>query len=59
MKTITTGGTFRFGKRLLYLANALTNQRIGEKGTDDGRWAIDCYRVLLATLDDRDCIIQS
>ena len=25
VKTITTAGTFRFGKRIVYLANALTN----------------------------------
>ena len=40
VKRITTGGTFRFGKRLMYLANALTNQQIGLEETDDGLWAI-------------------
>lgn len=59
VKTITTGGTFRFGKRLLYLANALTNQRIGLEETDDGVWSIYFHTVLLATLDERDYIIQS
>ncbi len=59
MKTITTAGTFRFGKRLIYLANALTNQRIGLDETDDGLWAIYFHTVLLATLDERDDIIQS
>ena len=59
VKTITTAGTFRFGKRLIYLANALTNQRIGMEETDDGLLAIYFHTVLLATLDERDYIIQS
>ena len=58
VKTITTAGTFRSGKRLLYLANALTNQRIGMEETDDGLWAIYFHTVLLATFDERDYIIQ-
>ena len=59
VKTITTGGTFPFGKRLLYVVNALTNQRIGLEETDDGLWAI-CFRTLLmAMFDERDHIIQS
>ena len=44
VKRITTGGTFKFGKRLLYLANALTNQQIGLEETDDGRWSIYSIR---------------
>ena len=56
-KTITTAGTFRFGKRLIYVDNALTNQRIGLEETDDGVWSIYFHSVLLATLDERDCII--
>jgi hypothetical protein len=59
VKRITTGGTFRFGKRLVYLANALTNQQIGLEETDDGLWAIYFHTVLLATHDERDNIIQS
>jgi putative transposase len=59
VKRITTGGTFRLGKRLVYLANALTNQQIGLEETDDGVWAIYFHTVLLATLDERDYIIQS
>ena len=55
----TTAGTFRFGKRLLYVANALTNQQIGLEETDDGLWAIYFHAVLLATFDERDYIIQS
>ena len=49
----------RFGKRLVYLANALTNQQIGLEETDDGLWSLYFHSVLLATLDERDYIIQS
>jgi putative transposase len=59
VKRVTTGGTFRFGKRLLYLANALTNQPVGLEETDDGLWSIYFHTVLLATFDERDYIIQS
>ena len=59
VKTITTAGTFRFGKRIVYLANALTNQKIGMEETDDGLWSIYFHSVLLATFDERDAIIQS
>ena len=59
VKTITTAGTFRFGKRLIYLANALTAQRIGMEETADGLWALYFHSVLLATFDERDYIIQS
>jgi len=59
VKTITTAGTFRFGKRIVYLANALTNQRIGMEETDDGLWQLYFHSVLLATFDERDYIIQS
>ena len=59
VKTITTAGTFRFGKRIVYLANTLTNQRSGMKETDDGLWSIYFHTVLLAAFDERDYIIQS
>jgi hypothetical protein len=59
VKTVTTAGTFRFGKRLAYIANARTNQRIGLNETDDGGWSVYSHRVLLATFDEREYIIQS
>ncbi len=59
VKTVMTAGTFRFGKRLVYIANALTNQRIGLEETDDGCWSVYFHRVLLATFDERDYSIQS
>ncbi len=58
MKKITTGGTFRFRHRLLYLANAMVDQHIGLEETDDGVWNIFFNTVLLATLDEKDYVIR-
>jgi putative transposase len=58
VKKVTTGGTFRLQRQLLYLANALTDQSIGLEETDDGVWAIYFNTVLLATVDERDYIIR-
>jgi transposase InsO family protein len=57
VKKITTGGTFRFRSRLLYLANAMVDQLIGLEETDDGIWSIHFNTILLATFDERDYII--
>src|ERR1019366_973430 len=58
VKKITTGGTFRFQQKLLYIANSLVDQHIGLEETDDGVWSIYFNTVLLATLDERDYIIR-
>lgn len=58
VKKITTGGTFRFGNRVLYLANALTDELVGLDEVDDGIWHIHFNTVLIATLDERDYIIR-
>jgi putative transposase len=58
VKKVTTGGTFRFRTRLVYLANAMVDQLIGLEETDDGIWAIHFNTVLLATFDERDYIIR-
>jgi putative transposase len=58
VKKVTAAGTFRFGPRLLYLANSLVDQHIGLEETDDGIWAIYFNTVLLATLDEREYIIR-
>jgi len=58
VKHVTDAGTFRFQRRLLYIANALVNQHIGLEETDDGVWAIYFNTVLLATLDERDFVIR-
>ena len=57
VKKITTGGTFRFHNRLLYLANSMVDQHIGLEEIDDGIWAIHFNTILLATFDERDYII--
>ena len=59
VKTITTAGTFRFGKRFVCLANALTNQRVGMEEIDDGLWSLYFHTFLLATFDERHHIGQS
>lgn len=41
-----------------HLANAMVDQLIGLKETDDGIWAIHFNSVLLATFDERDYIIN-
>ena len=58
MKKITTGGTFRFERKLLHIANALVDQHLGLEETDDGIWTIYFNTVLLATLNERDYIIR-
>ena len=58
IEKITTGGTFRFNHRLLYLANAMTDQTIGMEEVDDGEWLIYFNTVLLATFSERDYLIQ-
>ena len=58
VKKITTGGTFRFQHRLLFLAHSLTAHHIGLEETDDGIWSIYFNTVLLAKLDERDYIIR-
>lgn len=59
VKTITPAGSFRFGKRLLCVANSLTDQRIGLEETDDGLLAVCFHTVLFAACDEREYIIQS
>ena len=58
VKKVTTGGTFRFQHKLLYIANSLVDQHIGFEETDDGVWSIYFNTVLIATLDERDYIIR-
>jgi hypothetical protein len=58
VKKITTGGTFRFQHRLLFIANSLTHHHIGLEETADGIWSIYFNTVLLAKLDERDYIIR-
>ena len=50
--------SFRFKDRLLFIANALKQHRIGLEETGDGVWSIYLSTVLLARLDERDHIIR-
>ena len=59
MKRITNAGTFRFKKRLLFIAHALAPHTIGLEEVDDGVWSIYFCEVLIARLDERDSIIRS
>ena len=58
MKRITNAGTFRFKKRLLFIANALKQHTIGLEEIADGIWSIHFCRVLVGRLDERDYIIR-
>ncbi|MBA3559001.1 MAG: transposase [Gemmatimonadaceae bacterium] len=58
VKKVTTGGTFRFQHKLLYIANSLVDHHIGLEETDDGIWSIFFNTVLIATLDEHDYIIR-
>lgn len=58
VKKVTDAGTFRFQRRVLYIANALVDQHLGLEETDDGIWSIYFNTILLATLDERDYIIR-
>jgi hypothetical protein len=55
VKKITTGRTVFFQHKLL-LVNAMVDQHIGSKKLTTGS-AIHFNTVLLATFDERDCII--
>ena len=57
-RKVKTAGTFRLQHMLQYVANALVDQHIGLKETDDGVWSIYFNTVLLATVDERDYIIR-
>lgn len=58
VKKITTGGTFRFQHRLLFIANALTDHHIGLEEYNTGVWNIFFANILLAKLDERDYVIR-
>ena len=54
VKNVADAGTFRFQRRLPYIANSLVDQHIGLEETDDDIWSIDFNTVLLATINKRD-----
>ena len=59
VKRITNAGTFRFKRRLLFIANPLKQHTIGLEEVDDGIWSIHFCNVLLGRIDERDYIIRA
>lgn len=59
MKRITSGGTFRFGRRLFFLATPLEGTDVGLDEVEDGIWSIYFCHVLIARFNERDSIIRS
>lgn len=59
VKRITSGGTFRFGRRLLFLATPLEGYDVGLDEVEDGVWSIYFCQVLIARFTERDHIIRS
>ena len=55
---MTNAGTFRFKKRVLFIANALMHHPVGLEEIDDGIWSIYFCRVLLGRLDERDYLVR-
>ena len=59
VKRITSGGTFRFGRRLLFLATPLEGYDVGLDEVEEGVWSIYFCNVLVARFDERDHVIRS
>ena len=59
VKRITSGGTFRFGRRLLFLATPLEGYDVGLDEVEDGIWSIYFCNVLIARFNERDHVIRS
>lgn len=60
VKKVTTAGTMRFQRGLIYRANALVDQPVRLEETDDGiwRWRIYFNTVLIGTLNERNGIVH-
>jgi len=54
----SAGVTFRFKKKLLFIANKLKQHTIGLEEVADGIWSIHFCRVLLGRIDERDGVIR-
>ena len=59
VKRITSGGTFRFGRRRLFLATPLEGYDVGLDEVEEGIWSIDFCNVLMARFDERKYTIRS
>jgi putative transposase len=58
VKRVTSAGTFRFQRKLLFIAHALNDHHIGLEETSDGIWSIYFGTMLLAKLDEREMVIR-
>jgi putative transposase len=58
VKPVTAAGTFRFKRKLLFIANALKHHAIGLEEVADGVWSIYLGTVLLGRLDERTYVIH-
>ena len=58
LKRVTNAGTFRFKKRVLFIANGLIQHTVGLEEIHDGIWSIYFCRVLIGRLDERDYVIR-
>lgn len=58
VKRVAAGGNFRLGSQLVFISTALVNHHIGLEEIEDGIWSIFFNRVLIARIDERDCIIH-
>jgi len=58
VKSVTAAGTFRFKRKVLFIANALKHHAIGLEEVADGVWSIYLGTVLLGRLDERTYVIH-
>jgi transposase InsO family protein len=58
VKPVTAAGTFRFKRKVLFIANALKHHAIGLEEVADGVWSIYLGTVLLGRLDERTYVIH-
>ena len=58
LKRVNNAGTIKLGKKLLFLATPLKQNIVGLEEVDDGIWAIHFCNVLLAHVDERNCIVR-
>jgi putative transposase len=58
VKRVTSGGTIRFKRKLLFLANPLRQHWVGLEEIGDGIWSLYFNRVLLARFDEREYILH-
>jgi hypothetical protein len=58
VKPVTAAATFRFKRKLLFIANALKHHAIGLEEVAEGVWSIYLGNVLLGRLDERTYVIH-